>query len=242
MTRKATFTYLTSGFAIMTVILLQLWPSVGKSQSTLVGQTGPIIVELFTSQGCSSCPPADAFLAELARDPSVVAISRPVTYWDQLGWKDSLARPQNTQLQRDYAARGGAGAGVYTPQMMVQGKYAAVGSSRNEVKNYIGRARRETSVSVGIAGTAAIVTGGKDTAVVKLLALRSNQVVKIGSGENGGRTIRYTNIVVSERNLGTWKGGVQRFPLPADRVPGANRFAIIVQRGASGAILGGRII
>jgi hypothetical protein len=242
MTRKATFTYLTSGFAIMTVILLQLWPSVGQSQSTAAGQTGPVVVELFTSQGCSSCPPADAFLAELARDPSVVAISRPVTYWDRLGWKDSLARPQNTQLQRDYAARGGTGAGVYTPQMMVQGKYAAVGSSRGDVKNYIGRARRENSVSVGIADASAIVTGGKDKAMVKLLALRSNQVVKIGSGENGGRTIQYTNIVVSERTLGNWQGGTQRFALPSDRVPGADRFAIIVQRGVAGEILGGRII
>jgi hypothetical protein len=242
MTRKSTFIYLTSGFAFMTVILLQLWPSAGQSQPISLGQTGPIIVELFTSQGCSSCPPADAFLAELARDPSVVAISRPVTYWDRLGWKDSLARPQNTQLQRDYAARGGTGAGVYTPQMMVQGKYAAVGSSRGEVKNYIGRARRETSVSVGIADAAAIVTGGKDKAVVKLLALRSNQVVKVGSGENGGRSIRYTNIVVSERTLGTWQGGTQRFELPSDHVVGADRFAIIVQRGAAGDIVGGRII
>jgi hypothetical protein len=242
MTEKNTVSLFFAGFGLAATALLLLLPTEGSGQVTAPPHTGPAIVELFTSQGCSSCPPADAFLAELARDPSVVAISRPVTYWDQLGWKDSLARPQNTQLQREYAARGGARAGVYTPQMMVQGKYPSVGSSRADVNAFIARAHREASVTVGIADTSAIITGGKDSAQVKVIALRSSQMVRIGSGENGGRSIRYTNIVISERVIGTWTGGTQRFALPAERIPGADRFAIIVQRGTAGPILGGRIL
>jgi hypothetical protein len=86
----------------------------------------PVVLELFTAQGCSSCPPADAALAVFARDPNVVAISRPVTYWDSLGWRDTLARPANTELQRAYAARQHSD-DVYTPQVVVQGTIALVG-------------------------------------------------------------------------------------------------------------------
>ena len=81
----------------------------------------PVAVELFTSQGCSSCPPADALLEALAKQPNIIAITRPVTYWDKLGWKDTLGRPENTRLQTAYAAKGKEGSGVYTPQTVVQG-------------------------------------------------------------------------------------------------------------------------
>ncbi len=240
MTLRATLSLFAVGFGSLSAALL-LWPSASTGANTADASGKKAIVELFTSQGCSSCPPADTYLAELARDENIIAISRPVTYWDQLGWKDSLARPENTALQRQYAARGGAAAGVYTPQMVVQGRYNAVGSSRSEVSGYVARARREASVTVGLTPTSAVISGGQGRALVKLVALRSSQIVRIGAGENGGRSIRYTNIVVSERALGTWSGGTQNFALPADRVPGADRFAIIVQRGTAGPILGGRL-
>ena len=94
----------------------------------------PVAVELFTSQGCSSCPPADALIEKLAKEPNIIAITRPVTYWDNMGWKDTLGREANTALQRSYAARGGEGSGVYTPQAMVQGEAAAVGSSEAKLR------------------------------------------------------------------------------------------------------------
>ena len=97
----------------------------------------PVAVELFTSQGCSSCPPADALLEALAKQPNIVAITRPVTYWDRLGWKDTLAREANTRLQGAYAAKGNAGSGVYTPQAVVQGGDGAVGSDRGGLMRLI---------------------------------------------------------------------------------------------------------
>src|SRR4051812_34097041 len=99
----------------------------------------PVVVELFTSQGCSSCPPADAALERFAREPNIVAISRPVTYWDSLGWRDTLARPANTALQRAYAARQHSD-DVYTPQAVVQGAVALVGGRTGAIHRAIDEA------------------------------------------------------------------------------------------------------
>ena len=117
---------------------------IDHSQTHALGQ--PVLVELFTSQGCSSCPPADRFASTLARDSDLVVIARPVTYWDRLGWKDTLAREANTDLQRDYSRRGLAGRnGVYTPQMVVDGVLGAVGSRERDVRQQIALAREVTT-------------------------------------------------------------------------------------------------
>ncbi len=205
---------------------------------------GPIVVELFTSQGCSSCPPADAFMVELARNPSIVAISRPVTYWDRLGWKDTLARPENTKLQRDYAQRGGVGAGVYTPQMMVQGSGGAVGSDREKIRALIAGARNSAQISVTANGRSITVSGAGKPAQVRLLALKSSTAVKIGSGENGGRFIHYANVLRGEKILARFSGGSQTIAIPAAFASqnGADRLAIIVQQDNAGAILAARYL
>jgi hypothetical protein len=197
----------------------------------------PVVVELFTSQGCSSCPPADAFIEQLAARPDILAITRPVTYWDRLGWKDSLAREENTALQRSYAARGGEGAGVYTPQTMVQGQFGAVGSDRALVLRQIARARREMAAAIAIRPGFVAVDGKGAPADVKLITLKPSRIVRIGSGENGGRLIRYSNIVSSEQLLGRWTGGAETFALPKARC--TERCAIIVQKPGFGAILAG---
>src|SRR3546814_2316327 len=114
------------------------------------------LIELFTSQGCSSCPPADALFAKLAKDPGIVAISRPVTYWDRLGWKDTLARPENTALQRAYAARNIAGAGVYTPQAVVQGGAGTVGSREGEIRTLAAQAASAARIALGSEGRVTI--------------------------------------------------------------------------------------
>lgn len=203
----------------------------------------PVVVELFTAQGCSSCPPADAVLDRLAQDPNVVAISRPVTYWDSLGWRDTLARPANTALQRAYAARQGSN-DVYTPQAVVQGNVAVVGGRTGAIH----RAVDEAAVRPGPALHFETGAGGRLLALdgasprpaeIRLLALRGRVPVAIGRGENSGRTVDYVNVVVAEEVIGAWRGGPLRLPLPAAhlRVPGADRYAIIVQEPNAGPIL-----
>jgi hypothetical protein len=203
--------------------------------------SGPVLVELFTSQGCSSCPPADAFLEELAKVAGVVAISRPVTYWDQLGWKDTLAREANTTRQRAYAARGGVGSGVYTPQMMIAGGSAFVGSDRNNVNRAIDAAGAS---GVGIATRPGIValSGGKGTGEVWLVSMKREAVVRIGRGENGSRTIRYVNVLRDEVKLGDWKGGtlVLRTAMAGNPPAGSDVQAVYVQEPRQGVVIAAR--
>ena len=206
--------------------------------------SAPVAVELFTSQGCSSCPPADLALARLARDPQVVAITRPVTYWDQLGWKDTLAREQNTRLQRAYAARRRSNS-VYTPEAVVQGASGTVGSREGDVRRMVVAAAARTAPAVTIERAAgkpsAIVVYGAAAgrASVTIVALLGHADVAIGRGENGGRHVLYTNVVRDERAIGAWKGGKARFAIPAAAlaVPGADRYAVLVQEADAGPIL-----
>jgi hypothetical protein len=205
---------------------------------------GPVAVELFTSQGCSSCPPADAAIARLAREPGVVAITRPVTYWDRLGWKDTLAREDNTRLQRAYAARAGSSS-VYTPQAVVQGGTGVVGSREADVRRLVAAAANAPAPNLRIervGGRAtAVLLGGVAfrPATVTIVAMRMSADGAIGRGENGGRRVRYTNVVRDERTIGAWIGGRGRFAIPAAAlsVAGADRYAVLVQERNAGPIV-----
>ena len=203
----------------------------------------PVVVELFTSQGCSSCPPADAALARFAQDPNIVAISRPVTYWDSLGWRDTLARPANTELQRAYAARQQS-SDVYTPQAVVQGQVALVGGRTGAIHRAIDEAAARPGPGLrfetGPGGRILALNGAAPRpAEIHLLALRSRVPVAIGRGENSGHVVDYVNVVVAEDVIGAWRGGPLRLPLPPARlrVPGADRYAVIVQEPGAGPIL-----
>jgi hypothetical protein len=210
----------------------------------------PVAVELFTSQGCSSCPPADALFSRLSADPSIIVITRPVTYWDNLGWKDSLAREDNTKLQRAYAARGGEGSGVYTPQAVVQGSAGVVGSNEREIRALIASARSISGPAVALTQTPGgghvITMNGRPAhlATITIIALRSSATVRIGRGENGGRTVRYTNVFVGEHSLGTWAGGLGQYTVSADVLhkAGADRAALLVRLGSSGPIIAARYL
>jgi hypothetical protein len=205
----------------------------------------PVLVELFTSQGCSSCPPADAFAEVLARDPQVVMITRPVTYWDRLGWKDTLGREENSELQRRYAGHGKAGAGVYTPQMVVNGGDAAVGSDRKEVLRQVRDAYSASAPAIAVRpGVIAVSGASGDAADVTIVALKSAATVRIGRGENGGRTIRYSNVFLGETRLGSWAGGTRTYAIPAaaTRVAGADRFAVVIQQPKTGRVLSARYL
>lgn len=206
-------------------------------QASTPSTRAPVVVELFTSQGCSSCPPADAFLEELSKRPDVIALARPVTYWDRLGWKDTLAREENTSLQRSYATKGGEGAGVYTPQSIVQGKFGTVGSRRETVTQQIAKARSEVSAAIAVRPGLIGIDGKGAPAEVKLIDVKSSAVVRIGNGENGGRTVRYVNIVVGERTIATWAGGAKSFATSAPRTAGSDKRLVVVQKAGAGPIL-----
>ena len=205
---------------------------------------GLAVVELFTSQGCSSCPPADALAGRLAREPGVLVISRPVTYWDRLGWKDTLAQPANTELQQAYAANGIPGGGVYTPQIVIDGSAGVVGSRESEVRTLIRASKPDATIAFAKTGPdrlSARITGAEPDARLSLMALDSSALVNIGRGENGGRKIAYTNVLKREIALGTVTGDTD-IDLPARDVSGADRYALILRRGTSGPILAARLL
>lgn len=200
----------------------------------------PVLVELFTSQGCSSCPPADEFLDRLSREPGIVAISRPVTSWDRFGWRDTLARTENTRLQEHYAARYHEDG--YTPQAVVQGRVMLVGGREGAVHRAIDEYRADAGAAPRLRmenGALVLDGAAPGPAEIRLVALRSRVSVPIGRGENSGRTVDYVNVVVDETPLGTWRGGPLRLAIPAARlhVAGADRYAVIVQAPGAGPVI-----
>ena len=211
----------------------------------------PVVVELFTSEGCSSCPPADAFLGELAQRPDVVALAFHVDYWDYIGWKDPYAHAAFTQRQHEYAAALGLHM-VYTPQMVVDGRTDVVGSERGSVEAAIGKAAAQPKLAVAIekgAGgayravipAAAAPSGGPAT--VWLAVFDSEQETRVKRGENGGRTLKEFNIVREWRQIGTWKGDALTLPIDiAMGDPDRNGCAIVVQSGPVGPVLGAAIM
>ena len=217
----------------------------GRASQARTALLRPVLVELFTAQGCSSCPPADEFLDRLSREPGIVTVSRPVTYWDALGWRDTLARPANTNLQYAYARRHGDEA--YTPQAVVQGRVLLIGGREGAVHRAIDEYRAGAGAAplLRLDGQTLLLDGRTAApAEIRLLALRSRVRVAIGRGENGGRSVDYVNVVVDEVALGTWRGGPLRLPIPPARLrtPGADRYAVIVQEPNAGQVLTARYL
>ncbi len=206
-------------------------------------QPMPTVIELFTSQGCSSCPPADALLGELSADPEVVALAFHVDYWNSLGWTDGFALADSTRRQRSYARALGLSS-PYTPQMVVNGTRDAVGSDRTAVLAALAGGRHdgvpiqmtvdETGVQVGL--DAALKSGLFDIVAITY-RLRAETLVR--RGENAGRSLPEFNIVRSIQVLGTWSGGSAHFSVSKDQIPtDADRIAVLVQRPGQAAILG----
>jgi hypothetical protein len=204
--------------------------------------THPVVLELYQSQGCSSCPPANIVLNEVANRRDVLALNFAVTYWDRLGWKDSFARPEFTARQWDYARTGGRG-NVQTPQLIVDGKVAILGSRKNEVDAAIVAHRPASGApEIGLVGNAVSVSAGLGKAAQVWLVSYDPHVlaVPVRAGENGGRTLVHRNIVKALTSLGTWTGKAARFPLP-EASAGVSR-AILVQTGTGGSIIAARKI
>jgi hypothetical protein len=213
------------------------------------------LLELFTSQGCSSCPAADKLLGELAADPSLVALSVPIDYWDYLGWKDTLASPGHSARQRAYAHQRGDRE-VYTPQIVVNGSTHVLGSDRSAVDRAITVTDRNTQimsvpvlVSVGGTGLDVKVAANKPhaNAEVWLCPVSRSVTVEIGRGENHGHTVTYHNVVRRWLKLGEVAGNDGAWSVPvadimADHADGA---AVVVQQGTfdkPGIVLGAAFV
>jgi len=196
------------------------------------------VIELFTSQGCSSCPPADSILKTMRDRPGVLTLSWPVDYWDRLGWEDTFATAANSMRQKAYNKRFGRG-GVFTPQMVFDGRVQCVGSMAEEVRDAVKKARaieRPNLVpALALDGESVQVSLG-DHADMKMVAVRvvwylSDADVEIGDGENQGRHLHYTNVVLDSEVLEDWDGKAKNFVLDAAaaRAAGADHVAILLQ-------------
>jgi hypothetical protein len=198
----------------------------------------PVVVELFQSQGCSSCPPANANLNALSPRADILALSFSVTYWDSLGWKDTFAKGQFTDRQYQYAHAMHED-NVYTPQVVVDGRFKGVGADRGEIEALIAKAVRPPGPAIAIRGDAAEIGPGPAPAAgadVWLVRYDSHTIeVPVLRGENAGRTLPHRNIVRELIRLGAWSGEAERFDLPAGD-PGLST-AILVQAPGAGPIL-----
>jgi hypothetical protein len=201
----------------------------------------PIVVELFTSEGCSSCPPADKLLAELASRPDVLALSFHVDYWNRLGWRDPYSSREATQRQNRYATLLDLGT-VYTPQIVVDGTWQAVGSDHADVEQALGLAQRSrTEIPVMLTldhGRAQIKLGtGGDVASASLLLIGFDRrhVTAVKRGENGGRTLTHVDVVRGIEEVARLTGGPDEIEVPIRWQ--CDRIAAVVQ-AADGRILG----
>jgi hypothetical protein len=202
------------------------------------------VVELFTSQGCSSCPPADKVIGELAKDPSVIALSMPIDYWDYLGWKDTLADARFSARQQAYSrVRGDRG--VYTPQVVVNGSAHLVGSDRAGIEDAIGDTRKadgvmSVPVSMALAGkqiTVSVAASGKAPAAMHgeiwICSISKEVSIAIGRGENRGREVTYHNVVRNLLKVGDWNGSAGSWTVPLENISreGVDAAAVYVQDG-----------
>jgi hypothetical protein len=203
------------------------------------------VVELFTSQGCSSCPPADHLMGELAKDRTLIALTLPVTYWDYLGWTDTLGSAAHSARQRAYAmARGDRK--VFTPQVVVNGAAQAVGNNAEAVTRAVDdAAKRAGAMTVNISVEededrikvhADSPPEGAENGEVWLLATLSAREVSIGRGENRGRTVPYVNIVRKMTRLGPWTGKPCAYSIAKSEAlaPDGDGYVVLVQTGSGG--------
>lgn len=207
---------------------------------------GPMSIELFTSQGCSSCPPADLNLGKLARRPDIVALSFHVNYWDYIGWKDRFASKESTDRQRVYA-RSLRQRYVYTPEMVVDGRAHEPGINESGIEGLLAAARRQspkrTTPQLQRIGTGALtirLAGAKldQPADVVVFAYDRYHSTPIERGENGGRRLENFNVVRHFEVVSRWDGTGREWTVPADRFQVGQGIAVIVQQADQGPVLG----
>ena len=263
--RKVRKKLVVSTFLRLATVALMLVPPSGALAGEFVKSPAgrpKAVVELFTSQGCGFCPPADALLADLARSDDVVALAYHVDYWDYLGWRDTMASPENTARQQEYSRAFGTRS-VFTPQAVVNGREEMNGAKRGKVEAALrrmadageGGRRHGMSVDVRLSyegGTMVVETGAADRPVgnaqILVVYFEPATRVKIERGKNAGRELTYWNAVSGFHSAGMWHGEKTRIELPKNEIArkGAGGCAVLVQEiGANnlpGAILGAAIL
>ena len=225
--------------AVLASLMIAVSPAQAQKQADAT------VVELFTSQGCSSCPPADAFLSELSVRPDIIALSFHVDYWDRLmtfsgRWKDPFSKPEWTQRQSAYSAQLGLGSRVYTPQMVVDGRLEAVGSNRRQIEKLVSEARASRKNKVMIeqerekdGGLAITLRGDPDGNAYAVSIVRYAKAVttQVKAGENKGETITNVNIVTGMKELGLWHGSKMTYHYAiADFQPGEGCAVLVSER------------
>ena len=229
-------------FLIATFVMLALGLSTGPSQAG----DKLTVVELYTSQGCSSCPPADTYLGRLAERDDIIALSLHVDYWDYIGWKDPYAIPESTKRQRWYARKLGMGY-VYTPQMVVQGMAHTTGSNRGNVERLIrdvhGAKRLDVQIHRTDGGLKVDIAGGTfkgETARIYIAAYDAMHENDVSRGENTGRKLAHYNVVREMTNIGSWSGKPVSLTVGSETIQMAGRdgCVVLVQSPETGRILG----
>jgi len=213
------------------------------------------VIELFTSQGCSSCPSADRLLGQYASRPDVLALSYNVDYWDYLGWKDTLASPDNSQRQRDYSAGRGDNGEVYTPQAVIDGRLDVVGNSPTAIDTALKTSANSLTVPIALATSGDMVTvniggapAGAPHATLWLVMYTRSVNVPVGHGENTGKTLTYTDVVRKLRPVAMWTGAAMSVNLARSEMAHSNadRCAVLLQTevkdGHPGPIIGAAAI
>ena len=216
-------------------------------QAAQAREASPVVVELFTSQGCSSCPPAENFLRDLAKRDDVIALEYHVDYWDYIGWKDPFASPLFTQRQRNYARQLGSRT-VYTPQMVIDGADHAVGSRRGAVNALIkdAQTQRQSRPAGGVEVNLrsddqghlwAVLEGYPDkTLDINLVSFDDQHRTKVKRGENAGRELTNARVVRRLERLGQWRGGRTKIAIGPDLITG-NGSVVLLQERDDGPII-----
>lgn len=222
--------------ALATAALLAC-SSGGSAPVQIASGASPVVIELYQSQGCSSCPPANTALNAIAANPRVLALSFAVTYWDQLGWKDGFAKPQFTKRQYDFAHAKGSNR-VFTPQFVINGSNA--GSGSGSLGQMAARAGPASGGPKILAGAGKVeVSALKTSAPATVWQVTYDPRVRnvaVKAGENGGRTLPHRNIVTALKAIGTWDGAAKSFAL-GTKNDSALKTAVFVQRGTGGPII-----
>ena len=205
-------------------------------------QPRPVVIELFTSQGCSSCPPAEAYIGRLSARSDVLALSFHVDYWDELGWHDRFALPQSVERQNVYALNLGR-ASVYTPQLVVDGRADHVGSDGEAIARALSEHREGVAIKVSVHAAEVLVEIGArpdaEPGAVVLIPYLRHAVSRISRGENAGRSLEEFNIVRAIQTLGPWKGEARSFHVPVSSLPqDATDVAVLVQAAGQALIMG----
>lgn len=233
-----------SGAFLVTTLMLVLLGETVVAQAS--SSRTPIVIELFTSQGCSSCPPADTLLGELAERPDVIALAFHVDYWDSLGWRDAFALPLSSQRQQQYGQTLQLRT-IFTPQAIVDGHRSVLGSDRHAMLAVINAHRQAIPIKLAVVNSELVIglgdLPGSNHVDVNVVSYMQQASTAIGRGENTGHVLKEFNIVRSFKQLDSWNGRARSYYVPLSSLPtDASHVAVMLQQPGQGQVIGATAI